>query len=303
MDLRLARLGRKLLPRSVADVFGKWLNLPRRVAALESAQSLLAVDALQRTYGAEHDAPGIDSHEIKVHSQNGEDGILLYIFSKVGTTNRLSIEFGFGDGTECNSLNLLLNWGWRGLLIDADPANVARARRLFGLHLVPNRADVDVVNAFLTQDNLNTLLLEHSIHRDPDLMSIDIDSYDYWIWRALEALRPRVLVIEYNATFGPERSITIPHDAECSYYKKHPSRLYYGASIQALAKLGHEKGYILVGCESHGVNAFFVRRDVAADELREVPPEAAYRPLSHKYTDMGYEEQFALVSHLPFVDV
>lgn len=40
---------------------------------------------------------------------------------------------------------------------------------------------------------------------------------------------------------------------------------YFGASLKALEKLGHSKGYTLVGVDFMGVNSFFVRNDLLSD--------------------------------------
>ena len=111
------------------------------------------------------------------------------------------------------------------------------------------------------------------------------------------------MVIEYNAVFGPQRSFTITYDPEFDRYTKHPSGLYFGASLRALTKLAQEKGYILAGCDSRGVNAFFVRRDVARDVITAIPAEEAYRPLMRWHSIETPEEQFALVSHLDYETV
>ena len=60
----------------------------------------------------------INQHEKKISSQNGEDGIIDYIFSKIGTTNKFSVEFGVGDGFESNTAYLLEKKNWKGLMMD-----------------------------------------------------------------------------------------------------------------------------------------------------------------------------------------
>ena len=91
-----------------------------------------------------------------------------------------------------------------------------------------------------------------------DVLSVDIDGNDYWVLDALEAVRPRIVVVEYNASFGPERSVTIPYTRAFYGYRAHSSGYYHGASLTALARLGERKGYVLAGCDSRGVNAFLV---------------------------------------------
>jgi hypothetical protein len=114
----------------------------------------------------------------------------------------------------------------------------------------------------ITPDNIEALLEQGSVPRDLDFLSIDIDSYDWHVWRAIQAYRPKVVCIEYNASFPPPESRAVPYDPEM--FKAAVAHLggssddYFGASLQALCDLGKEKGYELVYCSSDGVNAFFV---------------------------------------------
>jgi len=91
-----------------------------------------------------------------------------------------------------------------------------------------------------------------------DLLSIDVDGNDYWLWNAIERISARLVVIEMNRALGPHVSVTIPYDPDFKWDRGS----YYGASLRALAKLGKEKGYRLIGCEPKGVNAFFLRNDI-----------------------------------------
>ena len=85
-----------------------------------------------------------------------------------------------------------------------------------------------------------------------DLLSIDIDYNDYWIWKAVTAVSPRVVVIEYNATLRPPMSLVVPYDPACMW----DGTNYFGASLEALVRLGRDKGYRVVACNYTGVNAF-----------------------------------------------
>jgi methyltransferase FkbM-like protein len=240
--------------------------------------------------------PQLNRVEARVYSQNGEDGILAWLLAEVGASNRTFVEFGIGDGSECNTANLSRTFGWSGLLMEADAESVERAsvfyRRFPG---------VRVVHAEVTPENVDALLLEHGPGQ-VDLLSIDIDGNDYWVWRAITAIDPRVVVIEYNATFGAERSVSVPQKDGFDRYDEHVSGFYHGASLSALAKLGRDKGYALVGCDSRGANAFFVRRDLLGEPLVEVDVDAAWFPLWER-AHLDSEQQFAQVSHLPLVDV
>jgi hypothetical protein len=137
------------------------------------------------------------------------------------------------------------------------------------------------------------------------LLSLDIDGNDLWVWRAITAIQPRVVVIEYNAAFGPGRSLSVQYDPAFDRFKYHPSGIYHGASLSAMANVGREKGYVLVGCESHGVNAFFVQRELATSaDLIEMTPEQAYYEHAWRAAKFGATEaQFELIRHLELVAI
>ena len=241
--------------------------------------------------------------EAKVYSQHGEDGVIAYLFSKIGATNRRFIEFGVEDGRECNTANLSLHFGWSGLLIEGDADSAARARAYYNRVLRSDRDRVQVAHSFITAENINTLFEAHGMAGEIDFLSVDIDGADYWVWKAITVVAPRVVCVEYNSSFGPERSVTVAYDPAFERYRYHPSGLYYGASLTALTKLAREKGYILAGCESQGVNAFFVRADAAQNRIAEITPEAAFIPQRSRHEHGSVEEQFRVIQHLPLVSV
>jgi hypothetical protein len=246
----------------------------------------------------------IHDWEAKIRSQNGEDGILLNLFSRIGATSRRFLEFGCSSGLECNSANLALGFGWSGLLLDADQASVTKARIFFDDHLGAHGDRVEIRCDFVTPENINNLLADVTPESgDIDLLSIDVDSIDYWIWDAIDPkFRPRVVVSEYNAGFGPKRSLTVTPREGFDPFDKHPSGYYHGASVAALHKLATSRDYQLIGCDSQGVNAFFVRRDCAAG-LPDLDPAEAYRPNTWRKETPDPEEQFRLIEHLPLTEV
>ena len=241
------------------------------------------------------------NYEFKAYSKYGEDGILLYIFSKVGTTNHCFVEFGVEDGRECNTANLSLNFGWQGVLIDANKEWLEEARRFYQEKLGKDASRVKIIPCFVTAENINKLLLDNGLQGEIDLLSIDIDGNDYWVWKAINAISPRVAIIEYNASFGL-KPITIKYNPNFHYqktYRQNP--LYHGASLTALAKLGNSKGYILVGCDSQGHDAFFVRKDAAEGKLAGLSAEVAFYPQPHRLKVIGStEKQFEQIKHLDF---
>lgn len=220
--------------------------------------------------------PDFADVEFRCYSQNAEDGILLYVFSLLGTTTRKSVEIGAGDGIECNTANLIINHGWRGLLIDGDPLQAARGRGFYAR--CPNTwlSPPKFVSSWITVENINKLVTDAGFAGEIDLLSIDLDGIDYWIWRTLDCLRPRVVVLEFNALGGPEKSLTVPYRSDFQLdYVSQPYR--FGATLTAFAKLGRQKGYRLVGVQALGYNAFFVRAGVGEELLPERSPRECYK--------------------------
>jgi hypothetical protein len=211
----------------------------------------------------------------KLYSQNDEDGIIQEIFRRIGTGNRTFVEFGVETGVECNSARLLVE-GWRGLWIEAKAEHVAAVRRRFASFI--QDGNLKLLEAAVTAENIDALLRQADVTGEIDLLGIDIDYNDYWVWKAISAVRPRAVVIEYNASMRPPLSVTVPYDPQGSWDGSN----YYGASLEALVRLGAEKGYRIVGCSIAGVNAFFVRDDLCGSHFLE-PATAAehYEPPRH----------------------
>jgi hypothetical protein len=189
----------------------------------------------------------------KTYCQNDEDGILAEIFRRVGTESRRFVEIGVQDGRECNTLALLMR-GWRGAWVEADAAHVADARRIFAQLTEEGR--LEIREAFVTVENAAALVGEGPL----DLLSIDIDGNDWHVWNALD-VRPRVVMVEYNASWAPPVDAVMEYRADYCWTDDGDNRA--GASLSAFERLGRTKGYALVGCSASGVNAFFVRDDLA----------------------------------------
>lgn len=189
-------------------------------------------------------------HEGQVYSQFGEDGVLEKIFELVPPGPRFAVEFGSGDGVSLsNSRNLILNHGFGALLIEGDEDLAA-----YGAEAYANFPRVESLHAWVYPGNVEILFEEHGVPTDLDLLSIDIDSNDYYVWRAITEFRPKVVLIEYNPGFPPPSKRVV----EFSPFNYWDGSDYYGASIQSLYELGKKKGYELVHVESHGANLFFV---------------------------------------------
>jgi Methyltransferase domain len=220
--------------------------------------------------------PELEDTEFRCFSQNGEDGILLYIFSILGTTNRCVVEICAGDGIECNSANLIVNHGWYGLLFDADEQNIIRGSEFYLKCQDTFSAPPTLVAAWITAENVNSLILENGFAGDIDLLSLDMDGMDYWVWRAIQCISPRVIILEFNPAWGPERAVAVPYQADFRIdYSRRP--LYAGASLPAFVKLGREKGYRFVGTQRLGFNALFVRSGLGEDLLPEITPTQCFQ--------------------------
>jgi hypothetical protein len=210
--------------------------------------------------------------EGQVFSQNGEDGIISEIMRRIGTTNRFFVEIGAGHGIEGNTVYLLRK-GWQGIWIEADPRAVRSIRTQFAAELASGQ--LQLVNAFVTRESAPRLLSDAQVPAEFDVLSIDVDRNTSHIWRGLAAIRPRLLVIEYNAAILPCDEWEVPYDAEAVWDESS----YFGVSLKSLERLGAERGYVLVGCERTGLNAFFVRADAAADHFPgPLGAEACYEP-------------------------
>jgi hypothetical protein len=206
------------------------------------------------------------SERFPYRSQNEEDGLLLGLFKRIGMTNRNCVEIGCGVNGG-NSGFLVQECGWTGLMIDADRKKIETIKERFAGH------DVTANKHRITVENINGILEMHGFTGELDFVSIDIDGNDYWVWEALTACSPRVVALEYNWLFGPEKAVTIPYDPQFRLSEA-ATRAYRGASLAALVRLSQRKGYRLVASER--VNAFFLRNDVAP-RLPAIDVARAYR--------------------------
>jgi len=211
----------------------------------------------------------------KVYSQNDEDGLIAEIFNRIGTTDRSFIEFGIGDGLENNSYALLFQ-GWRGTWIEGSETATAAIRR--GLPNTIASGTLKVIHSFITRENIDKLLATAGERREVDLLSVDIDGNDFHVFDAITVVDPRVLVIEYNAKFPPPVSFCMDYDANHVWAGDD----CFGASLTFLEVACRRKGYVLVGCNLTGANAFFVRKDLVGDKF--LPPFTA----EHHYEPARY---------------
>lgn len=218
---------------------------------------MLAAKALIRQAAEAQNPLDLGDTEFRIFSQFGEDGIIQYLVrrAKIPRHSRSFVEFGVQSYVEANTRFLLINDNWRGLIMDADEQNIAAARAwpLFWKY------DLTAKRALVDRDNVNDLIAGAGFAGEIGLLSIDVDGNDYWIWERIATIEPIIVVIEYNSLFGSSRAVTIPYDPLFRWDRAHYSHLYWGCSLRALELLGRQKGYVLVGSNEAGNNAFFVK--------------------------------------------
>jgi len=200
----------------------------------------------------------LTASELRCFSQNGEDGVIAEILRRIGTGTRTFVEFGVESGIEGNCVFLADVLRWRGLFMEGDPASFAR---LSAKYAADDR--VRTLHAIVTPQTIEQLMSSAGLPPELDVLSIDIDSADYWVWAAITSFSARLVVIEYNAALGVDRVAVQPRDHAAGWNGTDD----FGASLRALELLGAAKGYRLVHTELAGCNAFFVRDDLAADRF------------------------------------
>ena len=245
-------------------------------------------------------------YEFKVYSQWGEDGIIQFLINAITIENKIFVEFGVQDYKESNTRFLLQHDNWSGLVMDSSRADILKIKQ----DQVYWRNNLLAVCAFIERDNINSLISENGISADIGMLSIDIDGNDYWIWEAISSISPRIVICEYDSILGCDRAVVTPYRKDFDRAKAHYSFLYGGASIAALDHLASKKGYSLVGSNSAGNNAFFVRNDVLGS-LQALSAKEAYvkakfrisRNPAGKQTFLDAPACQKVIADLPLVDV
>lgn len=245
----------------------------------------------------------LQDYEFRVYSQWGEDGIIQHLVKTIPGLEKTFIEFGVQNYVESNTRFLLVNNNWAGLIIDGSQKNIdyVKSDAIYWQH------NLKAECAFITRENINTIIKNSGLNGDIGLLSIDIDGNDYWVWEAIDVVTPAIVVIEYNARFGDQLSVSIPYEPNFIRSSAHHSNIYYGTSLSALFKLGAKKGYALVGCNSAGNNAFFLRNDLITDKIKAKTVAEAFvsnkfRESRDKNGEMNFissEEERTILESLP----
>jgi hypothetical protein len=228
---------------------------PASIRAEQLAFFVYRLFAWPRDGRAKRNPTWLSAYEKRIYSQHAEDGILVELANRlrIGRGGTF-VEFGAAAGDECNCAALARIYDWGGLMIEADPELFTRLRSTY--RTFPK---VQLRQSFVTVENIASILTSANIDVGFDLLSIDIDGNDYWLWQALSSFRAKIVVIEFNAFFKPPKRFVKAYD---------PSFVWamdwnYGASLSAMEELGRAQGYALLGVDSSATNAFFVRDDLA----------------------------------------
>ncbi|TDU24137.1 hypothetical protein DFR24_4400 [Panacagrimonas perspica] len=278
------------------------LTLDRRIDEIKINQGLVLCE-LQRG----KPVASLSDVEFKVFSQWGEDGILQFLIRELCIENRTFIEFGVEDFFESNSRFLLMKDLWKGYVIDGSQRNVERLRRSYFYWKYPLKSRA----AFITRENVADLLDESGFDKRVGVMSVDVDGVDYYLLEALAEWRAEVIVVEYNSIFGARHAVSVPYSPGFSRSSAHHSNLYWGASLTAFDYLLSGRGYSLVGVNSVGSNAFFVRRELLNERVKAVPVADCFRESSFREARdergelrmISAREGRDVIGHLPLVDV
>ncbi len=241
---------------------------------LERLELLLAAGQVERELAkpALADPKRLERYGLHGLSQFDADGILHEIFQRIGEKHRTFVEFGTGDGQENNTAYLLCQ-GWRGLWIEGSDDLHAGQQRNFAWAIRAGR--LRCVKSFLTRENIDTVVRDAGFSGPIDLLSIDVDGNDYYLWEALTCVEPRVVVVEYNAAAPPPLRWVMAYKAEHQWDMRSN---YFGASLASLEALGKRKGLRLVGCDVVGLNAFLVREDLCGDRFAEGDAQRFWHP-------------------------
>lgn len=249
---------------------------------------------------------GLKEIEFCAFSQWGEDGIIDWLVSNIPGINPSFVEFGVGDYKESNTRLLIQLQNWRGLILDGSQEHIKNIQKeeLYWRH------DLQAKCAFIDKDNINQLIEEAGFLGDLGLLSVDIDGNDYWVWKAIDVVNPKIVICEYNAILGDQHQLTVPYKKDFQRSNAHHSLLYFGASLPALIQLGKEKGYKFIGTASNGCNAFFVREDCFKEIEDKIKSVWIYPLAAREARDMQGELSFAsgpdradIIREMEFVDL
>ncbi len=196
----------------------------------------------------------ISDVDFKIYSQNGEDGILDYLLTRLNIQRPKFLEIGVGDYSESNTRFIFERTSAKGTIIDCIEDLEIKVRKRIKLW----KGDLSIINEKINSNNILDILYKKNNFKDIDLFSLDIDGVDYWILEKLPPHFSKVAILEYNPTFGYNLEISVPNILEFDRTKYHHSNLCFGMSFKAAVNLMKRKGFYFVGSNLLRNNAFFI---------------------------------------------
>ena len=206
--------------------------------------------------------------DYKIFSQFGEDGIIDYLLKSLNISSPKFVEIGVGDYSECNTRYLFETTQPKGMIIDCIKNFEQKVKQNINLW----KGDLTIIEKKINSANILDTLQQKNFLNNLDLFVIDIDGIDYWVLKKLPKNFSKIIIVEYNATFGPELEVTVPDQEDFDRSIYHYSNLCFGASLKAYIKLLDQMGYVFVGTSISKINAFFVRKnELSKISLKDLP--------------------------------
>ncbi|MFH2067780.1 MAG: hypothetical protein ABIK15_21430 [Pseudomonadota bacterium] len=250
----------------------------------------------------EIDAFDPQTWEFSAFSQSGGDGIIDYLSRRIKNPNRYFIEIGSSKGMENNTSWLGIARKYSGLWVEGNRSHSTWSETL----IAPLNLGIECISLKVTSDNIYRIK-EKALFLDPDVFSLDIDGIDYYVMKSVfnAGFSPKICVVEYNATFGPALSSTISYQKDFDYTKAHPTRLYFGVSVNGWIKFFSNFGYRFVGVDSNGVDAYFIRPDAFDRNFVEGIKGIAYKENFYhaRKFKTSWEKQFELIADMEFTEI
>tara|TARA_A100001011_G_scaffold400671_1_gene517442 strand:- start:9169 stop:10038 length:870 start_codon:yes stop_codon:yes gene_type:complete len=215
----------------------------------------------------------ISELNFKVFSQFNEDLIIQYLINNLNIKNKIFVELGVENYEEANTRLILEKDNWTGLVVDSSKKNIN--------HIIKQnyfwRHNLLAIEKFITKENINEILTDNKINGNIGLLSIDLDGNDLWVWDEIKNIEPDIVILEYNAKFGINRSVSIKYDKNFIRKQIGIDKIIYGASLKALIKISEKKGYSFVTTNQNGHNAFFVKNHLLNDKIFKISLDEGFK--------------------------